>query len=423
MKAWRRIIVLSASIAALLFIAANLLLRNTAESENGRPYRVEINRLALLIERNGIESVDLSQCEYVYNIAEYGEGFYDRQNDHSIREIGGKLYRFDYTTKDEQANTSVIIAVNVILSVVTAAVLLLLFYIRSKILRPFERLINVPYELSRGKLTSPVKESKNRFFGKFLWGIDLLRENIEQQKQRELELQREKKTLLLSLSHDIKTPLSAIKLYSSAISKKLYSDEEKQCEIASSIGKKADEIEGYVSEIITASQEDFLSLDVENGEFYLSELVRDIEAYYGEKLELVKTEFIVGEYNDCLLYGDLDRAVEVLQNVMENAIKYGNGSRVEIIFPNSDEGVLIGVRNAGCTLDRSDLPHIFESFRRGSNSENIRGSGLGLYICRQLMHKMNGEIFAELDGETITVTVVFGKAADQRSDFARFCNK
>lgn len=410
MKAWRRIFAFSAALAALLFVGANLILQSLNSSENNRPYRVEINRLALLIEQNGIENIDMSQCEYVYNIAEYGADFYNSQNDCSIREINGRLYRFDYTTKGDRTNTNIIAAVNVILSIMTAVVLGVLLYVRGRILRPFEQLINVPYELSKGNLIPPVKENKSRFFGKFLWGIDLLRENIEQQKQRELELQKETKTLLLSLSHDIKTPLSAIKLYSSALSKRLYRNEEKQCEIARSIGEKADEIEGYVSKIITASREDFLSLEVDNGEFYLSELVQNIEAYYREKLELVKTEFIVGEYNNCLLYGDPDRAVEVLQNVIENAIKYGDGSRIEILFPSDDEGVLISIRNEGCTLDKADLPHIFESFWRGANSENVRGSGLGLYICRQLMHKMNGEIFAETDGETTTVTAVFGRA-------------
>lgn len=410
MRAWRKIFAAAAVLAAVIFAAANLLLSYLNVSENARPYRVEINRLALQIEQNGAESVDLSQCEFVYNIAEFDENFYGFDGDCSIREINGELYRFDYKAKKNTSNRQIIIAVNVILSVMTAAVLGILFYVRRKILRPFERLTNIPYELSKGNLTSPVKENKSRIFGRFLWGIDLLRENIEQQKQRELELQKEKKTLLLSLSHDIKTPLSAIKLYSKALSKNLYSDAEKQREIAESINGKADEIEDYVSRIITASRENFLSLEVENGEFYLSELVGSIAAYYTEKLTLFKTEFVVGEYRNCLLFGDLDRSVEALQNVIENALKYGDGKKIEMLFPDEDEGVLVSVRNSGCTLDRSDLPHIFESFWRGSNAENINGSGLGLYICRQLMHKMNGEIFAEIDGGDITVTAVFGRA-------------
>lgn len=410
MRAWNKIFAIVIIIVVLVFFAANLLMRNLNTPQNGRPYRVEINRLALQIEQNGLQSADLSQCEFVYNIASFGEDFFDTDGDYSIREINGELYRFDYRTGNDSSNTETIVIVNAILGVMTAVTFGFLIYIREKILRPFDRLTGVPYELSKGNLTSPVKENKNRFFGRFLWGIDLLRENIEQQKQRELELQKERKTLLLSLSHDIKTPLSAIKLYSKALSKNLYPDAEKQREIAESINEKADEIEGYVTQIVTASREDFLSLDVENGEFYLSELVQNIAAYYSEKMSLVKTEFVVGEYNDCLLFGDLNRAVEVMQNVIENAIKYGDGKHIEIMFPDDDEGVLISVRNSGCTLDKSELAHIFESFWRGANSENIRGSGLGLYICRQLMHKMNGEIFAEISGDYITVTSVFGRA-------------
>ncbi len=406
MKAFNKFFAAVIAAMAILLAAANIVL-SADSSESGRPYRVEINRLARQIETDG--QADLSDCEYVTNIERCGEYFFDTDSDYVILEIHGELYRFDYQT-GRVFGTRHIVTVNIILGAMAVLIISVMLYIRLNILVPFKRLTDIPYELSKGNLTAPIKETKNRFFGKFIWGVDMLRENIERQKQRELELQKEKKMLLLSLSHDIKTPLSAIKLYSSALAKKLYSDEEKQRETAVSIGEKADEIESYVSKIITASREDFLSLDVENGEFYLSDLVRNIETYYIEKLELVKTEFIVGEYKNRLLYGDLNRAVEVLQNVIENAIKYGDGKRIEILFPSDDEGVLISIRNEGCALDKSELPHIFESFRRGSNSENIRGSGLGLYICRQLMHKMNGEIFAEIDNGTITVTAVFGIA-------------
>lgn len=391
----------------IFFACVNLLLYRYSLPENGRPYRVEINRLALAIEENGLENVDLSQYHYVYHVEPFGEHFYDSDSDYSIREIDGTPYRFDYAGNDNTTPRQILVTVNVILAVLAIAVFAILFYIRAKILRPFERLSGVPYELSKGNLTIPVKENKSRFFGRFLWGIDLLRENMEQQKERELALQKEKKTLLLSLSHDIKTPLSAIKLYAKALSKNLYTEAEKQHEVADKISEKADEIEGYVSQIISASREDFLSLTVNNGEFYLSDLIENVVSFYSEKLPLLKTKFVVGEHRNCLLFGDFDRSVEVLQNIMENALKYGDGKSVELLFPEDDEGVLISVRNSGCTLEKSDLPHIFESFWRGANAENIRGSGLGLYICRQLMHKMNGEIFAEIDGTFITVTAVF----------------
>lgn len=94
---------------------------------------------------------------------------------------------------------------------------------------------------------------------------------------------------------------------------------------------------------------------------------------------------------------------------MENAIKYGDGKEISISFSEEEGCILIAVKNSGCTLPDTDLPHIFESFWRGANAENLKGSGLGLYICRQLMHKMNGEVFAQIKGGDMCVTAVFGK--------------
>lgn len=405
MKAFNRISALVIMVILAVFIGANVLLLMD-HGDSGRPYRVEISRLVREMENGG--TPDLSACAYVSAVVEYGEDFYNSDSDYVIHEIGGELFRFDYRTGGDD-RTGLIVTVNTILGIMAATILVVMLYIRFKILQPFEKLTDVPYELSKGNLTAPVKETKNRFFGRFFWGVDLLRENMEQQKERELDLQRDRKMLLLSLSHDIKTPLSAIKLYAKALSKGLYKSPEKQLEIAKSIGAKADEIEGYVSQIITASREDFLSLDVHMGEFYLSELVTKIRQYYTEKLELIKTDFSVAGYADCLLNGDLDRSVEVLQNIMENAIKYGDGKQIAVQFSEEDGCILVTIQNSGCNLAETDLPHIFESFWRGANAEHEKGSGLGLYICRQLMHKMNGEVFAAIRDGFMCVTAVFGK--------------
>ncbi len=140
-------------------------------------------------------------------------------------------------------------------------------------------------------------------------------------KENELKLQKEKKTLVLSMSHDIKTPLSIIDLYAKALEKDLYKDEQKKKEIAVSITQKCDEIKKYVNEIIRASNGDFLNLEVNSGELYLSELINEVNVFYKDKLDLLKTDFTVKKYCNCIIKGDIDRSVEVLQNIMENAIK------------------------------------------------------------------------------------------------------
>lgn len=410
MKAFNRIFIAVILVIALIFTTANLILHGGDKS--GRPYRVEIERTALLIECGKFTEKSLLECEYVKCVTRYSDApdsFYNTNSDYVIREINGDLYRFDYKNDSGRDRTRLAVTLNVILGVMASVIIFVMLYVKIQILTPFERMTDVPYELSKGNLTAPLKETKNRFFGRFIWGVDMLRESIEQQKKRELDLQRDKKMLLISLSHDIKTPLSAIKLYSKALSKGLYNSTEKQLEIAESINAKADEIESYVSQIVTASREDILSIDVNMAEFYLSELVTKIKGYYMEKLSLMGIEFSVSCCADCLLNGDPDRSIEVLQNVIENAVKYGDGKNISLTFSEEDNCILITVRNSGCTLADTDLPHIYESFWRGANAEKVPGSGLGLYISRILMRKMRGELFAEIHNESMYVTAVFIK--------------
>ena len=95
-----------------------------------------------------------------------------------------------------------------------------------------------------------------------------------------------------------------------------------------------------------------------------------------------------------------------MQNLIENAIKYGDGKRIEICFDTMDGCELVTVKNTGCAIEAKELPQIFESFHRGSNAGNIRGNGLGLFICRKLMALMGGEVYADIKDECFLVTLV-----------------
>ena len=65
----------------------------------------------------------------------------------------------------------------------------------------------------------------------------------------------------------------------------------------------------------------------------VSEAIRKIETYYADKLDFLKTEFTVDAYTDCIVKGNLERVIEVMQNLMENAIKYGDGHKIISLFP------------------------------------------------------------------------------------------
>lgn len=392
-----------AVICIFLLLAASLniylLKRHSASVGN---YRIEAKRLADEIEETG--GYDLSGYPHITGVFTEADGdLYSSDEHYLIIEADGTLYRVEYSI-DSRKNS--ILAANCVLIAVFFLTVWLLLYIWRHIIAPFCKLSDVPQELAKGNLAVPIPEEKSRFFGKFTWGVNLLRENIEDSRKKEIAMQKDKKLLLLSLSHDIKTPLSAIKLNAKALAKGLYKDEEKRREAAESINARADEIESFVSEITRASSEDFMNFEVTMGEEFLSSIITRIEARYSPLLNMSGTEFVIHKYNDCILSCDGDRLAECLQNLMENAIKYGDGKRIELGFDKMDGCELITVSNSGCTLDKKELTSIFESFHRGSNASRHSGNGLGLFICKRLMSLMGGEVYADIRDGHFNATLV-----------------
>lgn len=395
----------------VLIVSINGLYLYQNSSSDGRTYLVEAERLIKEIEEqklgaSEIEAMSLNKYETIVGIKEFAPGEVC-DNDYLVEEIAGKLYRIEYV---EERSSRLPLYINISLFGMMIVTIMVLVYVYYKVLKPFQDMSNLSYELAKGNLSMPVKEEKSKMFGHFLWGMNMLREKLEDNKEKELAFQKERKTLILSLSHDIKTPLSSIELYAKALSENLYESQDKKDEALQGIARNVKEIKGYVDEIVTASREDFLNLEVSMGEYYLSEVMRDIESYYKDKLSVIHTEFQVDEFEECLVKGDKNRMVEVLQNVMENAIKYGDGKSIHIVFGEEEDCKLIHIENSGCSLKEEELSNLFDSFYRGSNSNSVKGSGLGLYICKTLMRKMDGEIFAQIKEESFVVTVVARKA-------------
>lgn len=407
MKRFTTLFIVVLIFIVFVFVSVNILFVSD-DTSGGKQYKVEINRISNEISINGLDNLNLESYPSIIAVTQIDESSdndFSSNYPYEIRKVDGKLYRFDYQQESNSNRTLLII--NISLCIIAVLLIAVFIYIRQRILKPFNIVSNMPFELSKGNLTIPIKEQKGKYFGKFVWGIDILREHLEQQKAKELQLLKEKKTLVLSVSHDIKTPLGVIELYAKALEKNLYKDEQKKKEIARSISEKCNEIKQYVSEIIDASSKDFLDFEVDVQEVYLSEIINNIKKLYTEKLELLKIEFSIELFTDCIIYADKNRAIEVLQNIIENAIKYGDGKKITISFEQEDGCMLVSVTNSGCTLSSNELPHIFESFWRGSNVGANNGSGLGLYICKKLMQAMDGEAFAKYYNENICVTAVF----------------
>ena len=276
-------------------------------------------------------------------------------------------------------------------------------YIGTHILRPFEKLSSYPERLSKNQITEKLPETRNRFFGKFTWGINMLSDRLTSDRRRIGELSREHLTMLTTIAHGIKTPVSNIKLYADAISTGLYQPDgkvnESDAEVAGKISKNADEIASIVKELIDKAQSGVVDFEPSLANFYISELTDFLKEEYENRLNVLKIPHSFELESNAMIKSDKDGICRILSQLMENAIKYGNGDGISVRISKDEEGYLISVKNKGKTVPSKELPFLFNSFYRGSNSEGIPGSGIGLFESYEITRKLCGDIYARSDAE------------------------
>jgi len=411
------------ALVIVLFLAGILLVNLSEMNKQGNRnqlYNVEANRLIEIYNNNGsLTESDLDWCESIdgMQLLDTDNGsmndtqdFFDGSG-YIIRPLyqDGVLKGYVKFTFSEQQPASALVFSwqNGVLVTAMVLVTALMLYIRAEIINPVQMFIDLPEALAKGDLTIPVRVQKSRFFGKFLWSLDMLREKLLAERQRALRLEKEKAQFALSVSHDIKTPLSAIVLYSGALRSGLYSDREKQDELCVKIEQRALEIQDLIQKFQHSVSEDIADLPVEDSEFYSDDLIRRIKEAYQWRTQLTGAEFCIKQLPNCLIKGDGERAYETLCNLLENAIKYGDGRSIIIEMKREENCLLITVVNTGDTPLPSEMIHIFDSFWRGSNAGGKQGSGLGLFIARKLCVKMGGDAFASADNNEMRVTLVF----------------
>lgn len=418
------ILILSSLIIYLVISIFSFYFLGNVQEENELGYQVEINRIMdTLKNKKTIDSWNREEYTWIKEVTflkesapkEEVEHFYQKGNDQLISIVpwyqDGKLLgylKFSYENQNQHIYT-ILWTLELSLFLLELFIIFVLCYIKYRIIVPFHRVSTLPYELAKGKYIGEVKVEKGKYFKNFLWGMSTLKDTLDSSRMRELEFMKERKQLLLSLSHDMKTPIHIIKLYVTSLEENVYPEESKRQAAIHQIGEKALEMEKYVEEITKSTREEVFDLPVTIEPFYLRVLLSRLLPIYEERCSIRNIEFVVSTYQDCLIKGDINRSQEVLENILENAIKYGDGKNIEITFSEEENHNLIHIKNTGLPVSENEMNHLFDSFFRGKNAKGKKGSGLGLYICRELMKKMGGTIYAYREDDSMTFVVVLKK--------------
>ncbi len=296
------------------------------------------------------------------------------------------------------------------ISLFIAGIPLLIFaiYVYFNILRPFQRFSEYPVKLSKGLATEGIPETKNRLFGKYVWGMNMLNDKLEADRRQIDRLMYDRKQFVSIIAHGIKTPVANIKLYSEAIETGLYRGgvpDEKDKEVAAKIGKNADDIAKLVSEILDDPGSLKSSYEPEISSFYLADIKTRITDDFSNRLKVSNIPFSIELQGNPMVTSDFEAVVRCIAQIMENAIKYGDGTGIAMKLYRQDDMTFISVRNNGATLSESELPFVFNCYWRGSNSTEKEGSGIGLYEVRSIIRTLGGDVMMKVEGNTTEVLI------------------
>lgn len=205
--------------------------------------------------------------------------------------------------------------------------------------------------------------------------------------------------LLTSLSHDIRTPLTSIIGYTDAIKKELLKNDFKD----ELVSKKV--IENYIDIVREKSHSLKEYLDnvfdwfkLNSNEFYLdlkdteiTELSRNIIKSWIVIFEEKNIDFDIEiEEKEIICEIDQNAYARVINNIIQNAVEHSKTEKIQITVKEKREEVIIKIKDFGVGINSIDLEHIFDRLYKCDKARNKVGSGLGLYITKELVEKMNG---------------------------------
>jgi signal transduction histidine kinase len=257
------------------------------------------------------------------------------------------------------------------------------FYLHVSILRPFRKMKKYAEHIAAGNFDFPLKMDKHNLFGAFTESFDLMREELHKAKENERKADRSKKELVMSLSHDIKTPIASIKAVAELMLITTTNDKHKK-QLAI-INVKADQINSLITDMFHSVLEELNELnvaaaEVQSGE--LSELICN-----ADYKKLVKSFSIP----NCIVSADLLRLQQIFDNIIGNSYKYA-GTEIEISAAFVEQFLSIEIIDFGKGVPKEELPLLFNKFYRGKDTETKSGYGLGLFIAKHLLEKMSGNI-------------------------------
>ena len=276
----------------------------------------------------------------------------------------------------------------------------LVIWVYHSIFQPIGKLQQATKNIRDGNLDFTLETGDDDEIGQLCQDFEEMRIRLKESTEEKMQYDKENKELISNISHDLKTPITAIKGYVEGILDGVASSPEKLDKYIRTIYNKANDMDRLIDELMFYSK-----IDTNKIPYVFSKI--NVASYFGDCVEEVGLDMDarnieLGYFNyvdeDVMIIADAEQLKRVINNIISNSVKYLDKKKGIINIRIKDDGdfIQVVIEDNGKGIAAQDLPYIFDRFYRTDSSRNSSqgGSGIGLSIVKKIVEDHGGRIWA-----------------------------
>ena len=286
-------------------------------------------------------------------------------------------------------------------AVAMAAATLIAMLIARSLYGPIRHLIVASERMAHGDYSQRVPVEGPQEMADLALGFNSMAAEVEKSRQV-------LRDFVANVSHELKTPLTAIRGFVQALGDGTVTDEEGKTKALAIMDEETRRLQGLVAELLDLSRIEARQIAMARGPVSLADLVRHCTEIFALRAEEQGVALQTHIAEGTVAAGDADRLEQLLTNLLDNALKHTpRGGRISITAESAQPGLLaLAVADSGPGIRENELPHVFERFYTSHGGTG--GTGLGLAIAREIARAHGGDISVTSTravGSTFTVTL------------------
>ena len=330
-------------------------------------------------------------------------GFSQSQKTQVQTESDGTVYDISITdSADSQGRVHVMakdLFISAFIILISVALVVGLWVYRS-IAVPLVKLKKATQNIKEGNLDFVLDVEGNDEFSELCQDFEEMRRRLKESTEEKNLIEKENKELISNISHDLKTPITAVKGYIEGIMDGVADTPEKMDRYVRTIYNKTNEMDHLINELTFYSKIDTNRIPYTFGKLNVEDYFADCAEEVGLELEPRGIELVYANYveKDVMVIADGEQIRRVIHNIISNAIKYMDKPKgiIQIRIKDVGDFIQIEIEDNGKGLGPKDLPYIFDRFYRTDVSRNSSkgGSGIGLSIVKKILEDHGGKVWA-----------------------------